>query len=136
MTPQEMWTPSPARMRQSRLTAFASRVQAAHGLDASSYATLHRWSIDSADVFWTEVWDFCGVIGTRGARAIVDRDRMPGARFFPDASLSFAENVLRSRGPGPALIATTETGRDRTLSHDELRLAVGRAARALTAAGV
>jgi acetoacetyl-CoA synthetase len=141
MTPRRddeatMWTPSPARIRQSRLTAFASRVQAAHGLDASSYATLHRWSVESPNVFWTEVWDFCGVIGTRGARAIVDRDRMPGAQFFPNATLSFAENVLRSRGAGPALIATTEAGRDRTLSHDELRLAVGRAARALTAAGV
>ncbi len=48
--------------------------------------------------FWDLVWDFCGVIGDKGERALVDGDKMPGARFFPDARLNFAENLLRTSG--------------------------------------
>ena len=47
--------------------------------------------------FWRRLWDFAGVIGTPGERVLLDGDRMPGARWFPDARLNFAENLLRRR---------------------------------------
>ena len=65
-----------------------------------------------------------------------DRDRMPGAQFFPDARLNFAENVLRQSGSAPALIFNGENKRHRTISHDELRSEVARFASALRAAGI
>ena len=54
------------------------------------------------DLFWDLVWDFCGVIGDKGARLLADGDQMPGAKFFPDAQLNFAENLLRQPGDGDA----------------------------------
>jgi acetoacetyl-CoA synthetase len=66
----------------------------------------------------------------------VDMDRMPGAQFFPDARLNFAENVLRQSGSGPALIFNGENQRHRTISHDELRSEAARFASALRAAGI
>ena len=77
-----------------------------------------------------------GVIGEPGDRVIVDQHKMPGARFFPDARLSFPENVLRQRGTGPALIFNGEGQRHRTLTHDELRREVARFASALRSAGI
>jgi acetoacetyl-CoA synthetase len=121
---------------RTRLTAFCRQVRGRHGVEASDYPALHRWSIERMPAFWSEMWDFAGVIGDRGVEVAADLDRMPGARFFPDARLNFAENVLRGDAAAAAIIATTERGDERRLTRGELRAAVARAARALRAAGV
>ncbi|MCX7898849.1 MAG: acetoacetate--CoA ligase, partial [Methylocystis sp.] len=96
MTP--IWTPSDQRRRNSNLTAFArGDRETARYADAFDYAGLHRWSVESPAKFWSRVWDFCRVIGVKGARVLVDGDKMPGAGWFPDARLNFAQNLLRDR---------------------------------------
>ena len=95
MSDAPLWTPSPERVRTTRLTAFEARVQAKTGVAPGSYAALHDWSIRHAPQFWAEIWDFCGVIGERGERLARDLDKMPGAQFLPDARLNFTENLLR-----------------------------------------
>jgi acetoacetyl-CoA synthetase len=131
-----IWTPSAERIATSRLTAFVDYIRTARAVRAPEYRQLHTWSVLQSPSFWTEVWNFTSVIGDRGLRASVDLDRMPGGRYFPDAMLNFTENVLRRRGEGPAILGSTESGRDVTLSHDELRDAVGRAANAFRASGI
>ena len=118
------------------MSAFLAHLLQARGLTFRDYRELHRWSCDRAPEFWRDIWDFCGVHGEPGNRLSIDPDRMPGARFLPDASLNFAENLLAYSGDQPAIIATTEAGRDRTISRDGLRDAVMRAAKALSRAGV
>jgi acetoacetyl-CoA synthetase len=105
-------------------------------LDVRTYEQLYAFSIARPLDFWAAVWDFCGIIGDRGERVAIDMDRMPGAHFFPDARLNFAENVLRQRGSGAALVFNGENQRRRTVSHDELRTDVARFAAALRAAGI
>ncbi len=61
---------------------------------------------------------------------------MPGASFFPDARLNFAENLLRHQGKGDAIVFWGEDKVRRRLTWDELRADVGRASRAFAAAGV
>src|SRR5688572_16636582 len=131
-----LWTPSAERVARARITHFMRHVADHWRADVADYPRLYAWSIERPLDFWTAVWDFCGVIGTRGERVAIDMDRMPGARFFPDARLNFAENVLRQRGSGPALIFNGENQRRRTLSHDELRAEVAGFASALLEAGV
>jgi acetoacetyl-CoA synthetase len=131
-----LWLPSPDRIRSSRLTAFARQVERAHRRTFASYEDLHRWSIEQAPLFWSAFWDYAGVIGDRGGRLAVDLDRMPGARFFPDGQLNFAENLLRRQDDAPAIIATTEDGRDQELTFQQLAAEVRRAAAALRRDGV
>ncbi|HJR60394.1 MAG TPA: acetoacetate--CoA ligase [Vicinamibacterales bacterium] len=134
--PSPIWTPSPDRIERARLTHFMRHAARQWGADVGDYDALYRWSITRPEQFWQSVWDFCGIIGQPGDRVVVDLDQMPGARFFPDARLNFAENVLRQRGSGPALIFNGENQRRRTLSHDELRAEVAGFASALLEAGV
>ncbi|MEO8519885.1 MAG: acetoacetate--CoA ligase [Acidobacteriota bacterium] len=136
MPSQPLWIPSPARIAGARLTAFAGAIRDAHGLDLPDYEALWRFSVERPADFWTAVWDFCGIRGDRGERAVVDLDRMPGARFFPDATLNFAGNVLRRRDDTPALIFNGESVRRRTVSHAQLYTDVRRFAAALTRAGL
>ena len=131
-----LWTPSPERIERARLTHFMRHAGRAHQRDFPSYEALYEFSIAEPGAFWQSVWDFCGVIGEPGERVAVDMDRMPGARFFPDGRLNFAENALRQQGSGTALIFNGENRVRRIVSHDELRDAVGRCAAALRAAGI
>jgi acetoacetyl-CoA synthetase len=131
-----LWQPSPHRLAHSRLTAFTRALEGRLGRPLSDYAAVHRCSIEQPAEFWSAVWDVCGVIGDKLGPVVVDRDRMPGARFFPDARVNFAENVLRRRDEAPAIIAATEDGGERQLSYSELADAVARAGRALAASGV
>lgn len=147
MTDQPLWIPSPQRAAASNMAAFMKFVNVRHGTDLADYAALHRFSVDRLEDFWVAVWDFCGVIAhSRGETVIVDKSKMPGARFFPDAKLNFAENLLRRReAPAKANPATesevaiTFWGEDRVrrrISHAELRDEVSRMQQALADAGV
>ncbi|HUD51083.1 acetyl-coenzyme A synthetase N-terminal domain-containing protein, partial [Parvibaculum sp.] len=107
-TDAPLWTPSPARVAGTNLAAFAGHLTARHGVRFADYAALHQWSVDHPEAFWDAVWDFCGVVGEKGARFLVDADKMPGAKFFPDAKLNFAENLLSHEGDGPALLFNNE----------------------------
>jgi acetoacetyl-CoA synthetase len=125
-----LWQPDAQRIEAAALTRFRCE------LGLADYAALHRWSVANPGPFWEKVWDFCGVIGERSGPALVDAERMPGARFFPEARLNFAENLLRRADAAPALIFAGEDGARRELSHAELRARVAAFARALRELGV
>lgn len=122
-----VWTPSPARAAATHLAAFSK---------FSNYRALHHWSVTEPADFWDAVWTFTWVIGSRGGRVVDSPDKMPGARFFPDARLNFAENLLRQVGAKPVIFAADESGTDRTISADQLRESVRRAAAQLRSMGV
>ncbi|MFQ5418430.1 MAG: acetoacetate--CoA ligase [Myxococcota bacterium] len=134
---EPLWRPSDQRIAQSALTAFAARVEERWGVPARDYAALHAWSVRAPEEFWTSVWDFCEIVPeTRGERAAIDLDRMPGASWFPDARLNFAENLLRRRDGAPALIFQGEDRVRRSLSHAELFEHVSRLRETLCSWGV
>ena len=99
-----LWIPSRERLRASNLVHFAALVAGSRDEGDNSYESLWRWSIEQQEEFWSAVWDWCGIVGDKGSRVFVDGDHMPGARYFPDARLNFAENLLRRRTDEPAII--------------------------------
>ncbi len=107
-----------------------------HGLGLKTYRDLHAWSVADSAAFWDLIWDYCGVIGDKGARRLIDGGKMPGAQFFPDAKLNFAENLLRGEGQGDALVFRGEDKVSYRLTWDELRALVSRLQQALRGAGV
>ena len=138
-TSRPLWTPTPQRVENALITAFARRVETRHGFRFADYPALWRWSIDRPETFWGEVWDDGGILGRRGERVLVDASRMPGAKYFPDATLNYARNLIERRDPGDAGDALVFRGEDKArsrLSHAALRDAVSRFAQALAAAGV
>lgn len=132
-----LWTPSPDRIRRARLTGFIEHLARTHGASLDDYADLHRFSIEHGEEFWTAVWDFCGILAdSRGTVVVEHAERMPGARYFPDARLNFAANLLRRRDDTEAVVFRGEDGASRHLSHRELYDAVGAFASALRRWGV
>jgi acetoacetyl-CoA synthetase len=101
-----------------------------------SFEELHAWSCDSAPEFWNLLWEFCEVQGRRVGPTLVNGGRMPGAQWFPQAKLNFAQNLLRRRDAGDAIVFRGEDRIRRRLSHNNLYDLVSRMAQALADAGV
>jgi acetoacetyl-CoA synthetase len=132
-----IWQPSAERIARAEMTAFIVEVNRRWGLAIADYAGLHRFSVEEPDRFWSAIWDFCGVIGDRGdGEVLADGARMPGARWFPDARLNFARNLLRRRDDAPAVIALREDGARRVLSFAGLYDLVSRIVQAMLATGI
>jgi len=137
MSEQPMWAPSQALIEETNVTAFARRAIRRWKLGLNTYPDFYAWSVDRPEQFWDSVWDSCGVIASKkGARVLVDGERMPGARWFPEARLNFAENMLRRRDAADAFVFWDETGFRRRISHAELHSEVSRVAQAMRAEGL
>lgn len=148
-----LWSPSPERITNSRLFAFARGLSEARLVDALTpyggidYERLHAWSISRPQEFWTALWRFCGIIADErerdawdevlvGSERVAPPDPSLGPRWFLGARLNFAENLLRSSEKRQALVSWGESGRRASLTFRELHHAVAHVAVALKAAGV
>ncbi len=101
-----------------------------------TYPELWDWSCKNIPEFWSSVWDFCDVIGDKGDRALVEGHHMRDAQFFPDASLNYAENCLKRRDEGDAVVFWGEDKIKRRLSWAELYDSVSRLQQYLIDKGV
>lgn len=134
---EPIWSPSPERIERAKLTRFMHFVRERYHAPVPDYASLHLWSIEFPENFWSALWDFCEVCAqSRATQIIEDGNRMPGARWFIDARLNYAENLLRRDDDTPAIIFRNERGQRRQLSWRELRRETARIADGLRAAGV
>jgi acetoacetyl-CoA synthetase len=131
-----LWTPSAQRIAQTNMTAFMQTVAARFGVPVPSYEALHRFSIDRNADFWQTMWDVGGVLGEKGERTVERPGEMPGARYFPDGRINFAENVLKRRDDAPAILFNGEGQRHRTLTFGQLARDVSAFAAALRRAGI
>ena len=135
--PQLLWQPSAEAVEGALVTQFAQQLSRKHRLELNNYPEFHDWSVENPEIFWPEVWDFCGVVASRkGATVLVDGDKMPGARWFPEARLNFAENLMRRGDRGDAIVLWDERGFSRRISYSDLTSEVSRAVQALKALGL
>jgi acetoacetyl-CoA synthetase len=134
---QPLWIPSESRVANANMTRFMRAVNSRYSKSFTSYDELHQWSIDHREDFWSIMWDFGGIVAShKGERILLDGDKMPGSLWFPDASLNFAENLLRYRDDRTAMIFRGESGRRDSISYCELYVRVAQLASAMRRAGL
>ena len=136
-----LWTPEENAMEFGQVANFAAFVSTRHGFDwRGDFQALWKWSVDQNIDFWDTLWDWHGVIGEKndanGTRLIENPDAMPGARFFPDARINYAENMLSHADDRPAISAHCEDGRHIQMTRRQLKDRVMRLATWMLEAGV
>ena len=132
-----LWAPSEARCAQTHMSQFMAAASKKAGKSFSNYDALYQWSIEDSASFWELVWEYGGIKASRPAqKTLVHANRMPGAQWFTDSRLNFAENLLAADGDQPAIIFTSERGDRIEMSWSELRQQVGALAAKLRAWGV
>ena len=100
-----LWQPDRGRIDRSNLMRFMQEFAARSHRTLETFDALHQASVEDPAAFWDAVWDYCGVIGSKGDKPYLsDQGRMPGAHFFPRAALNYAENLLRRHDDGMAIV--------------------------------
>ncbi len=125
-----LWSPSSERKDKTLLKKFMGTVH------KNSYEDLHAWSIENLEDFWSQVWDFCGVIGDKKEPYLTNKSEMERATFFPHTHLNYAENLLRRRDEEPALIFWGEDQVKRSLTFKQLYDKVSRLVQAMKTFGI
>ncbi|MFI7598684.1 acetoacetate--CoA ligase [Actinoplanes sp. NPDC049681] len=134
-----LWTPPADVIETSRMGRFLTWLRAERGVEVDDYAGLWEWSVTDLSGFWRAIWDYFEVIAHDEPSATLADAKMPGARWFPGATLNYAEHVLRMPGLGdddPVVIAYSQTREPVTLTARQLRDQVRRVAAGLRRLGV
>ena len=105
---QPIWQPSELRIAHANISAYQDFLWDTYDLKFRDYESLHRWSVEDLVTFWSSIWDFCEVIGSKGNRVCSKNNDMLEAEFFPEATLNFAENLLRRRDSDDAIVFWSE----------------------------
>jgi acetoacetyl-CoA synthetase len=134
--PPLLWRPTDAQIAEANLTRYQAWLTERTGRVFGSYDELWRWSVTDLDGFWDSIWEYFEVQGSRPDRRVLVDRAMPGTRWFPGATLNYAEHMLRIDDDRPAIVSRTEDGPLRTVSFAELRRQVAAAAAGLRALGV
>ncbi|MFQ6571966.1 acetoacetate--CoA ligase [Pseudomonas sp. UM16] len=136
MNEKPVFQPTPERISNTRLMAFMDFAQSRTGREFIDYDALWRWSVQEIEQFWPLVWAFCGGVGELGEVVLEQAERMPGARWFPNARLNYAQSLLARRDDTDALVFWGENKVQRRLSRSELYEQVSRFRQGLEALGV
>ena len=136
-----IWRPQPAAFSESRMAALIEAISTDWDVELHDYDDLHAFSIDEPEAFWVSARDLLDLRADAwGEPVLVEAPDqpggVPGVRWFPEARLSFAENVLRNADEREAIVFSGEGQVSRRLSRAALRSAVARFADVLRARGV
>ena len=143
--PTKPHTPAPAHSDAQpfwpQIRLYQSWLRDQRGLTFDCYDALWRWSITDMNAFWQSIWDYFDLQSPTPHSAVLARNTMPGAQWFPGAQVNYAQQVLRhvarAHAAGmPAIIGTNERGQRQELSWPELRRQAAALALHLQAQGV
>jgi acetoacetyl-CoA synthetase len=139
MTGKVLWTPPADVLETSRMGRYLTWLRAERGVDKADYAALYDWSVTELSAFWRSIWDYFDIQAYAQPTAVLPDATMPGAKWFPGATLNWAEHVLRMPGladDDPVVFAYSQTRSPATLTAGQLRDQVGRVAAGLRSLGV
>jgi acetoacetyl-CoA synthetase len=135
--PTPLWRPSAELIERSRLTEYRRWLAVERGLEFDDYEALWRWSVDDLDGFWSSIWDFFDVQADGEPSPVLAARQMPGAEWFPNAHLNYAEHVFAGKDDGEtAILHASELRELGSLSWGELRAQVAAVAAGLRGLGV
>lgn len=130
-----LWQPG-SDSQHTQLATFWQQARANSGLPLTDYQALHHWSVEQPDAFWQQVWDHCDVVGRPGDTVLTTGETFQSTRWFADGELNYAENLLKRNDTHTAVISVLEDGSRSTISYAQLRVAAGKVAAQLQAAGI
>ena len=132
-----LWQPSEERIKSTNMYRFMTRVNERYGTEFTQYPDLWEWSVNNLEDFWTITWKFIDIKASQTFdKAIDDPAKMPGAKFFVNSKLNFAENLLRFRNDRVAIIFKGEDSVRRTLTYNQLYDEVAKTAASLKKMGI
>ena len=120
-----LWSPSDERVKSSQMYKFMEIINEKNNVDIQNFTDLHTWSIKDKADFWSAIWDFFAIKGSKGNEPFVDPiNQIPGSKFFPNGKVNYAENMLSGDVSGPAIVFKSEDKIRKEVSWKELKVQV------------
>ena len=127
-----LWNPSDERKNSALITDFMNKLP----IDFESYFDLHKWSVANLETFWSEFWEYSGIIYSKKYESVLSNPVMPGAKWFLGSELNYAQNLLSGNPDQVAIISTGENRQDQNFTFKDLNVAVSKAQTGLESLGV
>ena len=132
-----LWAPSETAIEHAAITQLSQTISTRICRDLSQYLDLHRWSVENPGEFWSQVWDDTEIVGYKGSHYYQAGADFVSSKFFTDAKLNVAENLLsKGEADAIAIVSILENGQRSEITWKELRDLVAATAAALTHEGV
>lgn len=132
-----LWTPTEEHIQRSNIKRYMNWLKEKKGLSFETHRQLWNWSVEQLEEFWKTVWEYCKVKSATPYRCVLEERKMPGAKWFPGATLNYAEHVFRNeRSDRPALLFRSERVPYREVAWKELKEKTAAVANALKKIGV
>ena len=134
---QELWRPTQQQQEQSGLWHYMNWLRESRGRDFHDYAALWEWSATDIEGFWRSIWDYFHIQADGDPTQVLSSHKMPGAQWFPDTALNYAEHIFRNAtDQRPAIIARCEGSQPVEMSWQQLQRDVGALAATLRGLGI
>jgi acetoacetyl-CoA synthetase len=136
---QALWSPTKKQIEAANITLFIKRINTKYALCVENFADLHDWSANHPEAFWEELWDFAKIRGEKGKLILENQNMMPGALWYSDSKLNFAENLLSrfdNERDSTAIVFWGEDQLKRKITVGNLKQQVASVAHCLRAKGV
>ena len=132
-----LWQPSEQRIKSTNMYRFMTLVNERFNKEFTEYTGLWEWSVENLEDFWSTAWEFLDIkASVPYTKAIDNQDKMPGAKFFTNSKLNFAQNLLQFRNDKAALVFRGEDSVRRTMTYNQLYDEVAKTAASLKAMGI
>ena len=120
-----LWKISNEKLNKTNLFLYSNFIKKNFKIDINSnFNDLWKWSVENPGIFWKSIWDFTKVKGKQGNNLLQKSDIFFKNRFFPDAKLNYAENLLKKNNDELSIIFKSENGYKNNLSWKKLNLNV------------
>ena len=131
-----LWKPSDKVRLGSNINIYMTWLRETRGLVFESYDDLWTWSVSQIEDFWASIWEFFQVNPFQTFSQVLENSHMPGACWFTDSQINYAEHALRRRDDHPAILFQSETLPLSEVSYRELYMKVSSIAAGLRQLGV
>jgi len=98
IAPGSLLLPAPDKEHwpKSRMGRFLLDIEQKTGRTFAGYEEAWQWSVENLEDFWAEVWDHFEIISHSPYTAVLADRTMPGAQWFPGATLNYTEHIVRA----------------------------------------
>mgnify|MGYP001338528985 FL=1 len=108
---KKLWEASKNKKTNSNLYAYEKFISKKFNLKLDhNYNKILNWSIKNSGKFWSSIWDYCKIKGTKSNIELIVSKIFYKNFFLPKSKLNFAENLITKNNKSKALTFISENG--------------------------
>lgn len=116
-----LWEPDETRKKESNIYHYMKWLKQHKGLHFEDYHSLWKWSTEKLELFWESIWEYFDIQAEQPYKTVLTTHKMPGAKWFPEATINYTEHIFRDRDENePAIIHSSETRKTKNVTWGQL----------------